>query len=137
MTRKQILFKIRATLLALIPLYQKLIDILISVRPMSQEEVRKIITQISKEEDVNKHLAMRVAMCESGLDPEARNLIQGKGIDRGLYQWNSYYHPEISDRCAYDIECSTKEFCKAVRAGKLWWWNPSRACWDKSYKYSQ
>lgn len=31
----------------------------------------------------------------------------GVGIDRGYWQINSFFHPEVSDECAKDVKCST------------------------------
>lgn len=54
--------------------------------------------------------AIDLTWCESTHDPNASNT---KGnyppgsIDRGIWQINDYWHPEVSDQCAYDIECSS------------------------------
>lgn len=37
------------------------------------------------------------------------------GIDRGLWQINSKYHPEVSWECAYNKECSTKEAIRIIK----------------------
>jgi hypothetical protein len=31
----------------------------------------------------------------------------GIGVDRGYWQINSFYHPNVSDSCARDVKCST------------------------------
>jgi len=90
-----------------------------------------MIILIAKQEQVDPDLAVKVAQCESLLMPDAKSWVPNRGWDRGLYQWNEYYHPEISDKCAYDPECATRQFCRAVRQGNLWWWNPSKHCWSK------
>lgn len=49
-----------------------------------------------------------IAMAESGGNPKARNVNHKPGkeddgsVDRGLYQFNNYWNPEISDADAYD-----------------------------------
>ncbi|GAC1349323.1 MAG: hypothetical protein NVSMB27_21370 [Ktedonobacteraceae bacterium] len=51
-----------------------------------------------------------IAQAESGLDDHARNCNNpGGSCDRGILQINSYWHPEVSDACAYDIACAFKE----------------------------
>ena len=30
----------------------------------------------------------------------------GVGIDRGIFQISSYYHPSVSDECAFDYKCN-------------------------------
>lgn len=95
------------------------------------ETVESIIKRIAKEEKVDPVLAVRVAKCESGLNPAAKNKNLNRTIDRGLFQWNDKWHPEITDVCAFDVECSTVAFCKAVKNKNLHWWNATRTCWDK------
>jgi len=80
---------------------------------------------------MDQDLAVRVAKCESGLNPKAIKKNSSTSIDRGLYQWNNKHHPEISDECAFDPECATREFCNAVKKGKLHWWSASRHCWER------
>ncbi|GAH79712.1 unnamed protein product, partial [marine sediment metagenome] len=74
-------------------------------------------------------LAIKIARCESGWRPLALRMNVTGSIDRGLFQWNDYYHPEILNDCAFNIECSTRAFCKAVKAGNLYWWDASKHCW--------
>jgi hypothetical protein len=101
-------------------------------KPAKKEEtIEEMIRRIAAEEGIDPDLAVRVALCESGLDPKARHLNKDGSIDRGLYQWNDYWHPEVSDADAYDPEKATRLFCKAVREGHLNWWNSSRKCWEK------
>jgi hypothetical protein len=95
-----------------------------------EETIEEMIRRIAKEEGVDPDLAVRVARCESNLDPNAKNINNDGTIDRGLYQWNDFWHPEVSDDDAYDPEKATRLFCKAVKEGHLNWWNSSRKCWD-------
>lgn len=94
------------------------------------ETVEQIVRKIAKQEGVDPSLAVRVARCESGLNPAAINKNPSGSIDRGLFQWNDKYHPEITDVCAFDVECSTSAFCKAFKKGNLYWWNATKKCWD-------
>jgi len=56
--------------------------------------------------DVNSFYCLAVA--ESGVLPNnsARNTDKYRTLDRGLYMINDYWHPEVSDSCAYNAECS-------------------------------
>jgi len=124
--------------LKLIELKIKLLGILIKILGLKKkkqmennETIEEMIRRIAKEEGVDPDLAVRVALCESGLDPDATRENPDGSVDRGLYQWNSYWHPEISDACAYTPECATRAFCKAVKDGNLHWWNSSRHCWER------
>ncbi len=94
------------------------------------ETVGQIIERIARDEGIDQNLAVRVARCESGLNPMAKNTNSNGSIDRGLYQWNDRWHPEITDQIAFDIEKSCRAFCKAFKDGHLSWWNATRSCWD-------
>ena len=94
------------------------------------EAVEDTIKRIARDEGVDPALALRVAKCESGLNPAIQNINTNGSIDRGLFQWNSRWHPEITDEIAFDVEGSTRAFCKALKNGNLSWWNATRKCWD-------
>lgn len=96
-----------------------------------KEEIEATIRFIAKQECVDPELAVRVAKCESGLDPAAKNVNAADSIDRGLFQINNKYHPEITDEMAFDVIESTKFFCKSFKEGHLDWWSASQKCWDK------
>lgn len=102
-----------------------------------KETIEQMIRRIAVEEKIDPNLAYWVAYCESGLNPKAKNVNRNGTTDRGLFQINDYWHPYVTDEQAYDPEFSIKFFCNAVKQNKLWWWNASRPCWDKKYKYSQ
>jgi hypothetical protein len=95
-----------------------------------KETIEEMIRRIAAEEGVDPDLAVRVALCESGLDPKAKNVNKDGTTDRGLYQWNDFWHPQVSDEEAYDPEKATRLFCRAVKKGHLSWWNSSRKCWE-------
>jgi hypothetical protein len=51
---------------------------------------------------------VRLAFCESRINEFAINSEgNSQGVDRGILQINSYYHKEVSDACAFNIECAT------------------------------
>jgi len=53
------------------------------------------------------------------LNPLAKNdntIWGGVGIDRGIFQISSYYHPSVSDECAYDFKCNTAYAHKLFKA---------------------
>lgn len=92
--------------------------------------VEEQIREIAKEELVDPDLATRVAKCESNFNPKAININTDGSKDRGIFQINDKYHPEISDQQAFDVCDSTRFFCKAFKAGNLSWWNASKKCWN-------
>lgn len=97
----------------------------------TQNAIENIIRMVAKEESVDPDLAVRVAKCESNLNPKAKNINTFGSIDRGLYQINSKLHPEVSDEQAFDPIFSAKFFCKAFKNGNLKWWDITRKCWEK------
>jgi hypothetical protein len=101
------------------------------IPPVSSSTVELLIRKIAAEKKVDPELAVLVAKCESGLNPLAKHTNILGSVDRGLYQINSKYHPEVSDTQAFDPEFSINFFCDAVIAGKISMWSASQKCWDK------
>jgi len=93
--------------------------------------VEQVIREVAKSEGVDADLAVRVAEAESTLQPMAYNLNDNGSYDRGIFQWNSEHHREITDDCAFTVDCATRAFCKAVKEGHLSWWDASKEKWDK------
>jgi len=59
-----------------------------------------------------------IAICESGLDTASVNTTtSGLGIDRGLVKLNSFFHPEVSDQCAYDALCAMQQAYRISKHG--------------------
>jgi len=42
-----------------------------------------------------------------GLNTYATNVNKSGSMDRGIFQINDYYHPSVSNECAFDHECNT------------------------------
>lgn len=70
-------------------------------------------------------VAVAVAYAESSFRPRITNT-QGNahGIDRGLWQINSYWHPEVSASCALSASCNARAMARISRQGTRWteWW---------------
>ena len=70
-------------------------------------------------------IAIAVAKAESGFRATITNT-QGNshGIDRGLWQINSYWHPEISAACALSPSCNARGMVAISSRGTKWspWW---------------
>lgn len=98
---------------------------------VGNETVEEMIRRIAEEETVDPDLAVRVARAESNLNPKAVNVNKTGSIDRGIYQINNQYHPEVTEAQAFDVEFSVRFFCKAFKEGHLSWWNASKKNWDK------
>lgn len=96
----------------------------------NQQSVEDVIRVVARQEGVDPDLAVRVAKCESKLDPLAVNVNKDGSRDRGVYQWNEKWHPEVSDAEAFDTVRATQLFCKAFKGGNLSWWNATKKCWS-------
>jgi hypothetical protein len=103
-------------------------------KPQTTEDVLDIMKRVCQEEGVPFNLAYWVAWAESQLDPYAINVNRNYSLDRGLFQWNSKWHPEVSNRQAFDVEEATRLFCRAVKQGHLNWWDASRPLWEPHVK---
>jgi hypothetical protein len=44
----------------------------------------------------------------------------GESTDRGLYQINSCYHPEVTDACAFDAQCNADAAYRILSQGTDW-----------------
>lgn len=97
-----------------------------------RKEVIRRIRVVANKFGIDEDLAIKVAHCESSLNPLAVRRNPAGSIDRGLYQWNDYYHPEVSNKEAFNIEHSTYLFCQAVASDNLRWWYSSKHCWGQS-----
>jgi len=100
----------------------------VKAEPKSIEEIIRTVTAAEK---VDSDLAVRVARCESNLDPKAVNTNKDGSKDRGIFQINNKWHPQVSDEDAFDPVKATLFFCERVKAGFLSDWNTTRKCWEK------
>ena len=94
------------------------------------KQVETIIREIATSEGVDPDLAVRVAKAESSLIPSAININTDGSKDRGIFQINDKWHPEVSDEMAQDIVQATKFFCAAFKNGNLKWWSATQKYWD-------
>ena len=89
--------------------------------PTWQEEVKMMI----RDAGLDVELATRLVQHESWWDYQNNHwntaiyrngkLVQPAHWDRGLWMISEYWHPEVSDECAFDWFCSTRE---AIRIWK-------------------
>jgi len=90
----------------------------------------EIIKRVCAEETVDAGLALRVAKCESNLNSSATNTNKDGSIDRGLFQINSKWHPEITAEQAFNAEFATRFFCRQFKKGLISDWDSSKTCWS-------
>ena len=79
---------------------------------------RTVATSLGQEPQIV--VAIAVAMAESSCDPGAVNVNSGGSEDRGLWQMNSVYHPEVSNACAFQIQCNANAAWKVSDHGANW-----------------
>ena len=95
-----------------------------SERQMSvAEQIRTIAKEANRGEWAD--YLVKLAYCESNLNPSATNGVGNYpegSVDRGLFQYNSYWQSKVSDECAFDVECATRTTIEFVEAGNqnLW-----------------
>jgi len=93
-----------------------------------QDEVMALI----EEAGLNTYEAYAIIQCESRWDPDAHgvNWNNKAGVDRGLFQISSLYHPEVSNACAYDPICNTKEAIRIYNEWNGWGaWSCGKLLW--------
>ena len=70
-------------------------------------------------------LAVAIARAESSFRPWITNT-EGNthGTDRGLFQLNDYWHPEVSDACSFSASCNTRAAARVSKYSTKWseWW---------------
>ena|SRR3990167_196017 len=79
--------------------------------PTWQEEVLIMVRNAG----LDAELADRIIQHESWWDPNNTHVNKDGTRDRGLWMFHEVFHAEVSDACAYDWFCSTKE---AIRVWK-------------------
>ena len=94
-----------------------------------KETIPQIITRVCTENGVEPELGLAVAECEGGTDiPDRRGRVDNR--DRGIFQINSRWHPQVTDEQANNPEWATKWFCQMVKGGQLkTTWKASLPCW--------
>lgn len=66
-------------------------------------------------------MAIAIARAESSFDTHNTNTAgNSAGVDRGLWQINSYYHAEVSDTCAFNALCNAKAAYRISSGGTNW-----------------
>jgi hypothetical protein len=93
-------------------------------------ELRRLTREVGFREP---RLAAAIAMAESGGLVRAKNRNRRpRSVDRGLFQINSHWHPEVTRACAFDALCNARAALRISRGGRDWSeWNAYR---NRSYR---
>lgn len=107
---------------------QQKIDELIDddTKVLSAEE--QIIKIANEENFTQTDLLVKIAFCESSLNPLAVHYNKNGSSDYGIFQFNSIH--KFGEK-PLDIEWATKKTIEWIKAGKLHAWNSSKKCWSK------
>lgn len=91
---------------------------------------RTVATALGQEPQII--VALSVAMAESSCDPNAVNINSGGSEDRGLWQMNNVYHSEVSDACAFQIQCNADAAWNISGHGTDWspWSSFTSGAWE-------
>ena len=84
------------------------------------EVIDQIITVASEENFEQVGLLIRLAEGESQFNPNA--IGDGFYRSRGIFQISEFYWPEVSDECAFNVDCSTRWTINKLKEGQgcLW-----------------
>jgi hypothetical protein len=91
----------------------------------SAHDLKPYITAQAQAYGVNPTLALWIVSHESQFDPTRKG---DDGQSRGLWQISSIYHPEVTDACAFDIQCSTAWSLNWIVKGNVMQWSTRRFC---------
>jgi hypothetical protein len=86
------------------------------------------IESAAKIAGVDPRVASWIVSHESQYDLKA---LGDNGDSRGIWQINKTWHPEVSDRCAYDLECSTEWSLGRIAAGNAHEWSTWKYCRER------
>jgi len=87
------------------------------------ETLEQMVERVAVEEDFEWVSYMkRLITCESNWDIYAVNGNGAYGVDRGIVQWNSYFHPEITNEMAFNPEVAVREAMKLIQKGQQKQW---------------
>jgi hypothetical protein len=86
--------------------------------PVDSETCNTIV-DIANEYGVDGQVIINLGWCESRLRP-IYGVIDNR--DRGIFQINNFWHPEISDECAFDLKCSAHFTAEMISRGRGYEW---------------
>ena len=84
-----------------------------------EEPMEDIVKRVLEEEGIPWLDAFRIIECESRWDRYFKEKTKNGGYDRGLFAFNGVHYSQVSDDCAFDPECATRDFSKAYKNGNI------------------
>ena len=92
---------------------------------VTPSEVPDYVQRSAKAAGVSPRVAEWIVSHESQHHPGATG---DGGESRGIWQINRVYHPEVSDKCAYDVRCSTDWSLRRIHDGYVSEWSTWKYC---------
>jgi len=94
-------------------------EVILEQITIKEKTVEEIIYEAADNYGADRKEMYCLAYAESNLDPEATGYNQDavRSIDRGLFQLNGYWHPEVTDAQAYDAEFSANWTAEKLAQG--------------------
>lgn len=77
-------------------------------------------------------VAVSIAMAESSCNPSATNINTDGSEDRGLWQINNVFHSEVSNACAFQVQCNADAAWNISGHGSNWspWSTWNNGAWE-------
>lgn len=77
-------------------------------------------------------VAVSIAMAESSCNPSATNINTNGSEDRGLWQINNFAWPNVSDACAFQVQCNADAAWNISNHGADWgpWSTFNNGAWE-------
>lgn len=84
-------------------------------------------------------VAISVAMAESSCNPNATNINTNGSEDRGLWQINNAAWPNVSNACAFQVQCNADAAWNISNHGTNWgpWSTFNSGAWESYVSYAQ
>lgn len=79
----------------------------LSVKEYVLNEVRKA--------GIDEFKVWALINCESRWSPSAYFVNIDKSVDRGLFMFNDHFQKQVTNDCAWDYKCSTREAIKLIK----------------------
>lgn len=91
---------------------------------------RTVSTALGQEPQIV--VAVSVAMAESSCNPSATNFNTNGSEDRGLWQINNFAWPNVSDACAFQVQCNADAAWNISNHGTNWgpWSTFNNGAWE-------
>lgn len=87
------------------------------VKKPNEVSMKEWVLNEVRKNGIDEYKVWALINCESKWQADASliNYSGRQGVDRGLWQISDKYHPEVSNSCAYDYSCSTKEAIRIIK----------------------